>query len=244
MNIEEKIEQYLKDAPKPPAPNDLIEKLQADVSAGDIKTQRSAFRRWFAPSGDSISPWRVATAAAVTIAVLIPLSYGAAKIVEKFMTEEFMVTYTYDYDETDGKKEVMAYLFRPTVKGPSINSEEDAKQAEKEILKLIKEGKVEQISPGEYRAVLSNGEEVIYDTLEIPIEILESENREEKIKEMCNGIEELRKAGKFERIFLDVVKSPRGRDVYIYKTRYTLSNGVTIILNSGFGHPVEEKTKD
>ncbi|MEE9370800.1 MAG: hypothetical protein V3W45_04935, partial [Sedimentisphaerales bacterium] len=72
MNTKKKIEQYLKPAPKPPAPEGLLDKLQADVSAQDIKTHRSSLRRWFAPTGRSISPWRVAAAAAIAIAVLLP----------------------------------------------------------------------------------------------------------------------------------------------------------------------------
>jgi len=44
MNTEKKIEQCLRAAPKPPAPDGLLDKLQADVSAQDIKTQRSPLR--------------------------------------------------------------------------------------------------------------------------------------------------------------------------------------------------------
>jgi len=116
------------------------------------------------------------------------------------------------------------------------------------LLKLItcfrRAGTVRLCQYRSYKAILSNGGEVIYDTLGIPIEILGSKNRNEKIQELTDEIEELKKAGEFERTFLDVVKSPKGRDVYIYKTRYTLSNGVTITLNSSYGHKVEEKTKD
>jgi len=86
MNTQKKIEQCLRAAPKPSAPDGLLDKLQADVSARDIKTHRSALRRWFAPTGRSISPWRVAAAAAIAIAVLLPLSYGATKLIKRFIT--------------------------------------------------------------------------------------------------------------------------------------------------------------
>ncbi len=85
MNTQKKIEQYLRAAPKPPAPDGLLDKLQTDVSAQDIETHRSSLRRWFAPTGRSISPWRVAAAAAIAIAVLLPLSYGATKLIKRFI---------------------------------------------------------------------------------------------------------------------------------------------------------------
>jgi Tol biopolymer transport system component len=85
MNMQKKIEQYLRTAPKPPAPDGLLDKLQADVSVQDIKTYRSSLHRWFAPTGQSISSWRVAAAAAIAIAVLLPLSYGATKLIKRFI---------------------------------------------------------------------------------------------------------------------------------------------------------------
>lgn len=86
MNTHKKIEQCLRAAPKPPAPDGLLDRLQADVSSRDINIQRSSLRRWFAPTGRSISPWRVAAAAAIAIAVLLPLSYGATKLIKRFIT--------------------------------------------------------------------------------------------------------------------------------------------------------------
>lgn len=240
MNTEKEIEQCLKAAPKATAQDGLLDKLQKDIAIGDIKTRRSALRRWFAPTGGSISPWRVAAAAAIAILVLLPLTYGATQII-KLVVEEFTVIYGVDDEQA---KYITAYAFNPTITGDCITNKEEAKEAEKEMLPLIKKGKAEEVSPGVYKGVLSNGEEVIYDTLGIPIEILQSENRKEKIKELTDEIQKLKKAGEFERTFSDVVKSPKGLDVYIYKTRYTLSNGVTITLNSAYEHKVEEKTKD
>ena len=236
MNTQKKIGQSLRDAPKPVASEDLLDKLQKDINLGSVKTQRPALRRWFAPAGGQVSLWRVAAAAAIAIMVLLPLTYGATRIV-KFVVEEFTVMYGVD----DASAEyITAFSFSPTIRGDCINNEEDAKQAEKEILQLIKEGKADKINSQEYRAVLSDGGEVIYDTLGLPIEILLSENREEEIKKLTDEMVKMEKSGEFERTFLDVVKSSKGHDVYIYKTRYTLSNGVTISLNSGYEHRVEE----
>jgi len=97
MNMQKKIEQYLRAAPKPPAPDGLLGKLQADVSVQDIKTHRSSLRRWFAPTGRSISPWRAAAAAVITIVVLLPLSYGATKLIKRFIAISQLPTITVDF---------------------------------------------------------------------------------------------------------------------------------------------------
>jgi hypothetical protein len=88
MNTEKKIDQFLRAVPKPPAPDGLLDKLQADISAGDIKTQRSVLHRWFAPTGGPISFWRVAAAAAITILVLLPLTYAGGKIIKTYIFTE------------------------------------------------------------------------------------------------------------------------------------------------------------
>ncbi len=86
MNTQDKIEQYLRAAPKPSAPDGLLDKLQADVPAGDVKTRSTAMHRWFAPSGEGISRWRVAAAAVITVAALLSLSYGATKLIKGFIS--------------------------------------------------------------------------------------------------------------------------------------------------------------
>jgi hypothetical protein len=74
MNTRERIEKCLKAAPKPPAQDGLLDKLLEDVDLSRAKAQRSALRRWFVPTGGQISVWRVAAAAVVAIAVVLPLS--------------------------------------------------------------------------------------------------------------------------------------------------------------------------
>lgn len=229
MKTEKKIEQCLRAAPKPSAQDGLLGKLQKDIALGDIKTRRSALHRWFTPIGGSISPWRVAAAAIIAIAVLLPLTYGATQII-KFVVEEFTVIHGVDDERA---KYITAYAFNPTITGDCITNKDEAKKAEKEMLQLIKEGKAEEVSHGVYKGVLSSGKEVIYDTLGIPIEILQSENRKEKIKKLTDEIEKLKKAGDFERTFLDEVEN-NGIKIRIYKHRYTLSNGSTITLTTGY----------
>ena len=97
MNMQKKIDQFLKAAPKPPAPDNLLDKLQSDLSLKDMKTHQSSLHRWFAPTGRSISPWRVAAAAVITIAVLLPLSYGATKLIKRFIAISQLPTITVDF---------------------------------------------------------------------------------------------------------------------------------------------------
>jgi Tol biopolymer transport system component len=106
MNTEEKIEQCLRAAPKPPAPDSLVNKLRNDVSLRELGTRESALRRWFTPSGERISRWRVA-AAALTVAALLPLSYGATQLIKSFIAIRQLPAIKLDFDSgalsPDGK---------------------------------------------------------------------------------------------------------------------------------------------
>lgn len=86
MNTQKKIEQCLRAVPKPPAPGGLLDKLQNNVAFAKSKQRVSVIRRWFAPKGGPILLWRVAAAAAIAIMVLLPLSYGATKLIKHFIT--------------------------------------------------------------------------------------------------------------------------------------------------------------
>jgi len=99
MNTQNKIEQCLRAAPKPSAPDSLLDKLQSDLSVQDIKTHRSILRRWFAPTGGSVSTWRVAAAAVIALAVLLPLSYGATKLIKRFAAISQLPAIKLDFPE-------------------------------------------------------------------------------------------------------------------------------------------------
>ncbi len=86
MNTQKKIEQLLRAAPKPFAPDSLQAGLRKDIILREIETSQPALRRFFAPSGERISHWRVAAAAVLTMAALLPLSYGATKLIKRFST--------------------------------------------------------------------------------------------------------------------------------------------------------------
>ena len=86
MNTQKKIEQLLRAAPKPPSPDSLLDKLQKDIALRESETRPSALRRFFAPSGERISQRRVAAAAVITVVALLSLSYGATKLIKRFIT--------------------------------------------------------------------------------------------------------------------------------------------------------------
>jgi len=233
MNTEKKIEQCLRAAPKPPAPDGLLDKLQADVSARDIKIRWSALRRWFAPAGGSISPWRVAAAAAIAIAVLLPLSYGATKTVKRII-KTFEVKF--EYPEGGG-----VYGVGGGIGSSDPNfTEEDARKAEREFYELYKQGKAEEVEPGFWVATLSNGKGFGYGGDPEMLGLSEAE-RKEFLKKQFDEIQELRKAGKFERTFIKVIEV-NGALHRLYEDRFTLSNGK--VIKMGAGEPVKDDNKD
>ena len=161
MNTKNKIEQCLRAAPKPTAPDGLLDKLQADVSAGDNKTYRSILLRWFAPIGGSISRWRVAAVAVIAVAVLLPLTYGASK---------FVKVYVFSFESRRVNKDGSVTATRTGVKlSGDFADEEEAKRVWEETRELRKAGKYERTFRKEieingvrrriytYRYTLSNG---------------------------------------------------------------------------------------
>ena len=228
MNTKKKIEQRLRAAPKPPAPDGLLDKLRADVPAQDIKTQRSPLRRWFAPTGQSISLWRVAAAVAIAIAVLLPLSYGATKTVKRII-KTFEAKFEYPQD--DGS--VHAYGVGVGFGSSDPNfTEEDARKAEQEFYELYKQGKAEEVEPGVWVVTLSNGEKFAYGGGDPEMLGLSEAERIEILKKQFDEIEELKKAGKFERIFIKEIEKD-GVKIRLYRDGFTLSNGKVVTLTTG-----------
>ena len=238
MNTQKKIEQCLRAAPKPPAPVGLLDRLLADVSAHDIKTPRSALRKWFVPTGRSISLWRVAATIAIAIAVLLPLSYGATKVVKKYFVT-FEAEFEYPEDNT-----VYRTIQTTVTAGDDIKSEEDAKKVLEEFGRLYREGKAEEIRPGVWQVVLSNGEKFNYGG---DPEILGLSEAEQKklLKKQFDEIHKLKKAGKYEKTYKpehDYVVN--GIKYRYFEARYILSDGTVKTL--GDSEPVldQDENKD
>jgi hypothetical protein len=237
MNTKKKIDKYLKAAPKPAAPDGLLDKLQADLSARDIKTRRSALRSWFAPAGGAISPWRVAAAIAIAIAVLLPLSYGATKTVKRII-KTFEAKFEYPQD--DGS--VHAYGVGSSIGSSDPNfTEEDAREAEREFYELYKQGKAEEVEPGVWVVTLSNGERFAYGGGDPELLGLSEAERRELLKKQFDEIDELKKAGKYERTFIKEIEKD-GVKIRYYEDSFTLSNGKVITM--GAGEAVKDDNKD
>jgi hypothetical protein len=234
MNTEKKIERCLRAAPKPPVQEALLDKLQQDVALGEIETQRSVLRRWIAPTGGRISLWRLAAAAAVAIAVLLPLSYGAVKAVKHFVIARDQVTFEYPEDNS------IYTVSRSIAIAGNNTSSEEAKRKLEEFRELYDDGKAEEVKPGVWVATLSNGEKFAYvgDPERIGVEFTEQE--QEQLKEQFDEINELRKAGKYEKTY----KPENDFIIYGVKHRYfeahyTLSDGRVVTL--GASEPAEDE---
>jgi hypothetical protein len=227
MNTEDKIEKCLKSAPKPATPDGLLNRLQQDVAAGEIKKRVTVIRRWFAPAGGSISPWRVAAAAVIAIAALLPLSYGATKTV-KHIIKTFEATFEYPQD--DGG--MHGYRAGSGIGSSDPNfTEEDAHKALREFYELYKQGKAKEVEPGVWVATLSNGKGFGYGGDPEMLGLSEAEQKE-LLKKQFDEIHELRKAGKHERTFIKEVEK-NGVKIRLYEDRFTLSNGKVITMGAG-----------
>ncbi len=231
MNKKKQIEQHLRDAPKPPAPDGLLNKLKADLYAGDINKRRSALRRWFAPTGGTISPWRVAAAVMIAIVVLLPLSYGANKVMKYF--DVFEAEFNYPEDNVVFRVSANVVSSDPNV------TDEDMKRMNEEFHQLYKEGKAEEIKPGVWSAVLSNGQRFNYGGEPELLGLSEAEKKE-VLQKQFDEISELRKAGKYEKIYKpehDYVID--GIKYRYFEARYVLSDGTVKTL--GDSEPVTDE---
>lgn len=211
MKEQENIEQILREAPAAEIPDALKQRLRVDLDQTAMKGRPSIIRDWFAPDGVRLSYRRLAVAAAIAIVVVLPLSYGAAKIVKRFTIEEF--------ETTDRTIKVIS--------GDNI-SEENVGKIYEEMKQLIEDGKAEETSPGEYKGALSNGDEVVFRTGRLPIEI---KSKSEKFKEKADEIKELYKAGKFERTLIGEVEKD-GTKFYFYNDHFILSDGTTFTVTT------------
>lgn len=236
MNTEDKIRKCLKSAPKPAAPDGLLNRLQEDVAAGQIKKRVTVIHRLFAPTGGSISPWRVAVAAIVAIAFLLPLSYGATKTVKRIM-KTFEAKF--EYPQEDGTVKVYGVGAGIGSNDPNF-SEEQASRAEREFYELYKQGKVEEIEPGRWVATLSDGSR-FGTNIDPEMLGLSDADRKELLQQQFDEINELREAGKYERTFIKEVEK-NGVKIRLYEDRFTLSNGKIITMGTGEG--VKDDNKD
>ncbi|MFC1603696.1 hypothetical protein ACFL5F_01590 [Planctomycetota bacterium] len=229
MNTQKRIERCLRAAPKPPAQDRLLDKLQKDVALGEIKTRRSALQRLFVPTGGPISLRRIAMAASIAIVILLPLSYGAVKVMKYFTV--FEAKFDYPEDNT-------VYSVGVSIGSNSAHGIEEAIEKQKEFYQLYKEGKAEENEPGLWIATLSDGEEFAYSGDPDVLGLSETD-RIEVLKKRFDEIHELRKAGKYERTFIKEIEK-NGKRIRLYRDTFTLSNGKAMTMTSG----IEQKQQE
>jgi len=236
MNTQKKIEQCLRIAPKPAAPDGLLNRLQEDVAAGEIKKRVTVIRRWFAPTGGSISLWRVAAAAVIAIAALLPLSYGATKTIKRII-KTFEAKFEYPQDDGTVHGYGVGVGFGSS--DPNF-TEEDAHKAEREFDELYRQGKAEEVSPGIWVANPSDGSGLM-SNIDPELLGLSEADRKDFLKKQFDEIEELRKAGKYERTFKKEIEI-NGVMHPVYEDSFILSDGKVITL--GAVESVKNDNKD
>jgi Tol biopolymer transport system component len=106
MNIQDKIDKFLSTAPRPPVPETLLDELKKDIPVRTVQEHRGIMHRFFATNGGAISRWRLA--AIIGIIVLLPLSYGATKLIKSFIAIHQLPAIEVDFPSTgalspDGK---------------------------------------------------------------------------------------------------------------------------------------------
>jgi hypothetical protein len=220
MNTKKNIEECLNSAPKPAAPDGLLEKLQTDVSINENQARQSLMRRCFAPAGH-LSLRRIAAGIAIAAFALLPLSYGTVKAIQYFTIFEF------EYPKYNS-----IYTQTRTISSDNIQNEEQARQKEKEFYQLYKKGKAEEIKPGIWSAILSDGERFNYGGDPELLGLSEKEQKE-VLKKQFDEIHELKKAGKFEKTYMPEHDFEINGVTYRYfQARYVLSDGTVKLVGS------------
>lgn len=176
---------------------------------------------------------KLAAAAVVALAVMLPVGYAAVGAVMKYFTiSEDMVSFQ-DPDPNGGVVSFgFGYARTEVVTGTDIESEEQARAKVEEFRQLYLAGKAREIRPGVWQAVLSNGELFNYggDPEHATAEFTPQEK--EQLKKQFDEINELRKAGQGERTFLKEVEQD-GVRVRLYQVRDTLADGKIVTLTEG-----------
>ena len=170
MNAQRRIERCLKAAPRPTVPDGLLDKLQKDLAFAEAETQRSVLQRWFAPTGGRISLRRVAAVILIGVVVLLPLTYGAGKIVKVFV---------FSIESRQIHEDGGVTVIETDVKlSGDFADEEDARRVWEETRQLKKGGRYERTFRKEierngvkhniytYRYTLSNGRVVQFNESE------------------------------------------------------------------------------
>lgn len=178
---------------------------------------------------------KLAAVAVLAVGILLPVSYGTAKAIRKYLTVS-VESVSVEYPDANGAP-TEAVLRTVVVKGNEAGSEEQARARLEEFRELYLAGKAEEIEPGVWKATLSDGTEFSYSGPEpgrAGLEAQPTPEERERLKQQADEINELRKAGKGERTFLKEFEN-NGVRMRLYSVRYTLSNGEVVTVCEGEG---------
>jgi hypothetical protein len=179
---------------------------------------------------------KIAAAAVVALAVLLPVSYGAIQAVKKYFTlSEDKVSF--EYRDPNGGGTSYVYGRSIAVGGTGIENEEQARARIEEFRQLYLAGKAVEVEPGVWVATLSDGTRFAFggsDPARAGAGVEFTEEEKAQLKRQSDEINELRKAGKCERTFLKEVEE-NGMKIRLYRVRYTLSDGRVVTLTEGTG---------
>ncbi|MHC4756206.1 MAG: hypothetical protein ACYTBP_13810 [Planctomycetota bacterium] len=214
--MNKKIEECLRATPKPQAPKNLLNRLEDNVSSTKFNVSHSSMLKWFVPTGNRISLIRVAATAIIGIVFLLPMAYGATKVIQYFTISGVSIT----------------------SKSDKIITEEDVRNSLEEFGKLYREGKAKEVKPGVWVVTLSNGEEFAYGGNNPELVGLPSDEKNKLLESQSNEIQKLRKSGNFERTFIKEIEE-NGVKIRLYEDRFTLSSGKVVTMTYG-----EEQTAD
>lgn len=243
MNTDKRINQWLRAAPRPSAPEVLLGKLRRDITLGQRRARPSVLRKWLAPRGDSISPWRVAAAAAIGVVVLLPLSYGATRVIKRFTLFEATFDYPRESGEATGNGTEATKAGSGRKVGVNVGigfssddvvTEEDARRVQQEFYELYKQGKATEVKPGVWKVTLPDGRAVFIGAgggLDPEFLGLSDAERHTLLEKQIAEMSQLRKDGQFERTFIEEFERD-GIVLRRYRDRFTLSDGRVITTDA------------
>ncbi len=173
---------------------------------------------------------KIAAAAVVALAVLLPVSYAAVEAVVKY--------FTISQDRVEFKVEEPNYAAgfatgrSIRIGGTHMATEEETRAHLPEFRRLYGEGQAREIQPGVWQVTLSNGELFNY---EGDPKVLTAEFTPEEKEQMKREFEELtalQKAGKGARTLVGESEE-NGVKTSTYQVCYTLSSGKVITMTEG-----------
>ncbi len=179
---------------------------------------------------------KMAVAAVIALAILLPVGYGAIQAAKRYFTvSEGQVTL--EYADPNGGTTSYVYGRSVSVTGTDIENEDQARARLEEFRQLYLAGKAVEVKPGIWKVTLADGTQFAYgggDPARAGTGGEFTEEEKAQLQKQSDEINELRKAGKGERTFLKEVEE-NGTKIRLYQVRYTLSDGRVVTITEGVG---------